>query len=136
MSNEKSKLWGASDAYEQYMGRWSRKIAPLFVDWLAPPQGKRWIDIGCGTGQLSLQIANKCNPSHQIGIDTSEEGFLTQAKKLSSALRAPCGDRNGSVLDCARRGAAVRFWWQDPVKKHGPWAVADLRVVTPSGDPG
>ena len=25
---------------------------------------------------------------------------------------------------------------EDPVKKHGPGAVADLRVVTPSGDPG
>ena len=32
MSDE--KLWGAADAYEQWMGRWSRKIAPLFVDWL------------------------------------------------------------------------------------------------------
>jgi hypothetical protein len=23
----------------------------------------------------------------------------------------------------------------DPVKKHGPWVVANLRVVTSSGDP-
>ena len=58
------------------------------------------------------------------------------SKKLSSALRAPCGDRNGSVLDCARKGAAVTILVAcNPVKKHGPWVVARLRVVTPSGDP-
>src|SRR5450756_1122427 len=58
------------------------------------------------------------------------------SKKLISALRAPCGERNGSVLDCARQGAAVTILVAcNPVKKHGPWVVARLRVVTPSGDP-
>jgi hypothetical protein len=58
------------------------------------------------------------------------------SKKLISALRAPCGERNGSVLDCARKGAAVMILVAcNPVKKHGPWVVARLRVVTPSGDP-
>ena len=58
------------------------------------------------------------------------------SKKLNSALRAPCGERNGSVLDCARKGAAVTILVAcNPVKKHGPWVVARLRVVTPSGDP-
>jgi hypothetical protein len=58
------------------------------------------------------------------------------SKKLNSALRSPCGERNGSVLDCARKGAAVTILVAcNPVKKHGPWVVARLRVVTPSGDP-
>src|SRR5450756_1155075 len=58
------------------------------------------------------------------------------SKKLTSALRAPCGERNWSVLDCARKGAAVMILVAcNPVKKHGPWVVARLRVVTPSGDP-
>ena len=58
------------------------------------------------------------------------------AEKLSSALRAPCGERNGSVLGCARKGAADTILAAcNPVKKHGPWVVACLRVVTPSGDP-
>jgi hypothetical protein len=41
--------------------------APLFVDWFAPLQGRRWIDIGCGTRQLSSQIVGKrkFEPSHR-----------------------------------------------------------------------
>ena len=132
MSNEKSKLWGASDAYEQYMGRWSRKIAPLFVDWLAPPQGKRWIDIGCGTGQLSLQIANKCNPSHQIGIDTSE-GFLTQAKKYVPTAEFRVGDAQNidlpdDAVDYAVSGLLLNFI-PDKAK-----ALSEMaRIVRPEG---
>jgi hypothetical protein len=61
---------------------------------------------------------------------------ITAPKKNISALRASCGDRNGSALDCARKGAAVMILVAcNPVKKHGPWVVAHLRVVTPSGDP-
>ena len=58
------------------------------------------------------------------------------SKKLIWALRAACGDRNGWVLDCAWKGAADTILVVcNPVKKHGPWVVARLRVVTPSGDP-
>jgi transposase len=40
------------------------------------------------------------------------------------------------ALSCLRKGAAVSFLVAiDPVKKHGPWVVANLRVVTSSGDP-
>ncbi len=35
------------------MGRWSRLIARVFLDWLAPPPAIRWLDFGCGTGALN-----------------------------------------------------------------------------------
>jgi len=132
MSEEKSKLWGASDTYEQYMGRWSRKIAPLFVDWLAPSQEKRWIDIGCGTGQLSLQIANKCTPSHQIGIDTSG-GFLTQARKYVPSAEFRVGDAQNidlpdDAVDYAVSGLLLNFI-PDKTK-----ALSEMeRIVRPHG---
>ena len=57
-------------------------------------------------------------------------------RKTSLALLAPCVDRNGSLLHSTRKGAAVPILVaRNPVKKPGPWAVAHLRVVTPSGDP-
>jgi SAM-dependent methyltransferase len=132
MSDEKSNLWGAGDAYEQYMGRWSRKIAPVFVDWLASPQGKRWLDIGCGTGQLSLQIANKCNPSRQIGIDTSE-GFLTQAKKNVPSADFRVGDAQNidlpdDAVDYAVSGLVLNFI-PDKAKALNEMA----RIVRPEG---
>ena len=50
--------------------------------------------------------------------------------------RRPCGRRNVGALSCTWKGAAECFLVaSDPVEKHGPWAVAGLKVATPSGDP-
>ena len=46
------------------------------------------------------------------------------------------GHGNVGALWCSRKGAAKCFLVaSDPVKKHDPWAVAGLKVATPSGDP-
>jgi SAM-dependent methyltransferase len=71
--------WQSGDAYERYMGRWSRQLAPLFVRWLDAPCAQRWLDVGCGTGALSAAILALCAPDTVIGVDPSE-GFLATAK--------------------------------------------------------
>ena len=48
--------WEKGDPYEQYVGRWSRKVAPRFLAWLAAPAAQRWLDVGCGTGALTETI--------------------------------------------------------------------------------
>ena len=45
--------WKAGDAYESYMGRWSRPLARSFIGWLIPMRGAHWLDVGCGTGALT-----------------------------------------------------------------------------------
>ena len=54
--------WQAGDSYEFYMGRWSRRIAPLFLDLLALPRELDWLEIGCGTGALSAAILARLRP--------------------------------------------------------------------------
>ncbi|HMM81203.1 MAG TPA: hypothetical protein PKC65_14390 [Pyrinomonadaceae bacterium] len=49
-----SDSWERGSPYEQYVGRWSRQIAPLFLSWLNIPNGRRWLDVGCGTGALPI----------------------------------------------------------------------------------
>jgi ubiquinone/menaquinone biosynthesis C-methylase UbiE len=44
------ELWAVGGAYEAYVGRWSRLVAAEFVGALAVPAGRRWLDVGCGTG--------------------------------------------------------------------------------------
>jgi SAM-dependent methyltransferase len=67
-----AEAWGSGDAYEPYVGRWSRKVAPLFLDWLEVPPGRTWLDVGCGTGALSGAILERSAPRAVTGIDRSE----------------------------------------------------------------
>lgn len=71
--------WQAGDSYNVYMGRWSRQIAPIFLDWLDPPEGLEWLEVGCGTGALSSAIVASCNPKSLFAIDASP-GFLATAQ--------------------------------------------------------
>ena len=68
---------GAS--YERYMGTWSRLVGDIFLTWLAPGPGLRWIDIGCGNGTFT----NKS--SRAAHRPTFRELILL---RLNSSLRA------------------------------------------------
>lgn len=71
--------WSAGNAYELYMGRWSRPVARLFLEWLAVPQGLRWLDVGCGTGALSAAIVDTGAAAAITAVDPSA-GFLAAAQ--------------------------------------------------------
>lgn len=71
--------WESGTPYERYVGRWSRRVAPLFLSWLNIPAGQRWLDVGCGTGALSATILAQRSPHHVIGVEPSR-GFLDTAR--------------------------------------------------------
>ena len=50
-------MFSESDGYERFMGRWSRRLAPLFVTFAGVTQGDRVLDVGSGTGALSAAAA-------------------------------------------------------------------------------
>jgi SAM-dependent methyltransferase len=75
--------WQAGDSYEAYMGRWSRKIAPRFLDWLGAPAGCDWLDVGCGTGALSEAVLAQCEPRSLISLDPSEAFIATARDRLA-----------------------------------------------------
>src|SRR5580704_14182276 len=59
-------------AYERGMGGWSRLVGEVFLDWLAPPSGARWIDVGCGSGAFTELLMQRCAPAEVHGIDPSD----------------------------------------------------------------
>ena len=59
MTTEREDVCASGDAYEPYVGRWSRLEAGEFVAWLGVPPGERWVDVGCGTTILSGMEAPK-----------------------------------------------------------------------------
>jgi SAM-dependent methyltransferase len=74
--------WSSGEAYEAYVGRWSRLVATEFLQWLAQPPGKNWLDVGCGTGALSQTILNHYPPAHLTGIDRSENFIAGLQQKI------------------------------------------------------
>ncbi len=90
MTEKKEKAWFADgEAYDHYVGRWSRPVGQMFLDWLAPAPGLRWADVGCGTGALTEAILSSADPERVIGVEPSE-GFLTLHPH-----------RNGSAIPCS-----------------------------------
>lgn len=72
--------WATGDAYEPYVGRWSRLAAREFLAWLAAPSGWRWLDVGCGTGALSVSVLGMEAPSLVKGVDPSA-GYIAYASE-------------------------------------------------------
>jgi SAM-dependent methyltransferase len=73
-----SDTWERGSPYEQYVGRWSRRVAPPFLAWLEVPAGRKWLDVGCGTGALCAAIVDHCAPASVAGVEPSD-GFLKTA---------------------------------------------------------
>ena len=85
-----------STAYERAIGRWSRAVAPLFLQWLAAPAGGRWLDVGCGTGILAHTVIELSSPATVVGIDP-------QAAQIAQAAQRPVNDRAFFQVADARR---------------------------------
>jgi ubiquinone/menaquinone biosynthesis C-methylase UbiE len=103
MSTSRDKsVWASGEAYEPYVGRWSRLVAREFIDWLEITPNARWLDVGCGTGALAQTILRHANPSQINGIDPSE-GFLALARQQTqdSRVRFDIGDACSLPADSA-----------------------------------
>jgi ubiquinone/menaquinone biosynthesis C-methylase UbiE len=55
------------------MGRWSRAVGAIFLDWLSPKPGARWLDVGCGTGVFTELVVETCAPDSVVAVDTSTQ---------------------------------------------------------------
>ena len=126
-------VWALGDAYEAYVGRWSRRVARAFLRWLAVAGGRTWLDVGCGTGALTAEVLAEAGPAHVLGVDPSE-GFLAGARAAITDPRADFCAADAQALplasggcDAAVSGLALNFV-PDP-----PWAAAELVRVTTAG---
>jgi SAM-dependent methyltransferase len=125
----KEDSWEFGDPYEYFMGRWSRLVARQFIDWLSPPSGCSWLDIGCGSGALSEAIINNSKPAGVTAIDQSH-GFVREVqRRLGNLVQS----RVGNALSLPVPDASVQFavsglvlnFISEPIK-----ALSEMKRVT------
>jgi len=116
------------------MGPWSQLVGEVFLDWLVPQPGLRWIDIGCGNGAFTELLVQRCAPAETQGVDPSEAQIafaLTRPATRDASFQI--GDAMALPFEAGRFNAAVMalvlFFVPDPAK-----GVAEMaRVVGPGG---
>ena len=120
--------------YDHFMGVWSRLAGQLFLDWIAPKPGQRWLDVGCGNGAFTQLIADQCAPASLVGIDPSEAQLdfarkhpLLESVEFVSAdvMALPFPD---NAFDLAVMPLVIFF-----VPEPGQGVAEMARVVTPGG---
>lgn len=109
----KKDVWAAGDLYEPYVGRWSRVVAKEFLPWVGVPAGKRWLDVGCGTGALTQCILRDCAPAEVQGVDPSA-GFIEYAKAHTKDAAFEVGEAqslpvSSSQFDVSVAGLVLNF---------------------------
>lgn len=134
MVEEPTTTWSSGDAYEGYVGRWSRLVARECLDWLGVPPDSAWLDVGCGPGELTLAILETQSPNRVVGIDPSQ-GFVDFAREhvrdervefdVGDAMDLPFDEEE---FDAAVSGLVLNFL-PDPAK-----AIQGMAWVTASLD--
>jgi len=129
-----SSIWRRGDAYERYVGRWSRLVASEFLAWLDIAPGRQWLDAGCGTGALTAAILATADPADVIGVDPSE-AFLALARTQVADPRATflVGDARELPLPSADRDVVVGGLMLNFVPEPATAIAEFARVVRPGG---
>lgn len=122
-----------SAAYERFMGRWSRAVAPVFLDWLGARPRANWLDVGCGTGILAETLLELCAPASVDAIDPAPAQVKAAARgpaarraafRVADARKLPFPDASFDVV----ASALVINFIPEP-----PRALAEMRRVARAG---
>ena len=121
----------AADAYDRFMGRYSRLLAPQLADLAGVRAGQRVLDVGCGPGALTAELVARLGPAAVAAVDPSGP-FVTAVRerhpgvdvRLAPAERLPFPDRG---FDAALAQLVVHFM-SEPVG-----GLAEMARVTRRG---
>ncbi|MBY5333158.1 class I SAM-dependent methyltransferase [Rhizobium leguminosarum] len=124
----------SADGYERLMGRWSRKLAPMLVDFAGLADGERVLDVGCGTGSLAFTLAETPGLQEIAAVDYSPV-FVEAATRRNTDPRVTIRQADACVLpfEDNRFDRAMSLLVLHFVPEAGK-AVSEMRrVVRPGG---
>jgi ubiquinone/menaquinone biosynthesis C-methylase UbiE len=120
--------------YDQLMGRWSRQLAPLFIDFAGLAKGEKILDVGCGTGSLTFALARFPDLEEIAAIDFSPV-FVEAASRRNTDPRIKIRQADACALpfDNGAFDRALALLVLHFIPDAGK-AVAEMRrVVRPGG---
>jgi SAM-dependent methyltransferase len=88
----------SGDAYDRFMGRYSQELAPVFADFAGIEPGLTALDVGCGSGVLTAELAQRLGAGRVAAVDPSP-------LVVACAARVPGAD--------VREAAAEQLPWPD-----------------------
>ncbi len=97
-----ASVFSEAQAYERFMGRWSRDMAPLLVQFAGVRDGDTVLDVGSGTGALAAAVAQRAPSSRIVGIDPAAPYVaLAQSRHGSVRVQFEVGDAQQMRFDRA-----------------------------------
>jgi SAM-dependent methyltransferase len=118
----------AAEAYDRFMGRYSRLLSPQLADLAGVRSGQRVLDVGCGPGALTAELVNRLGPEAVTAVDPSEPFVAAaQARNPGVDVRQASAERlpfEGRAYDAALAQLVVHFM-SDPVA-----GLAEMARVT------
>ena len=127
-------LFEDAQAYERFMGRWSRLVAGPFLDFVRIEKGAGVLDVGSGTGALAAAIAARIRGCSVIGIDPSKAYVAYANSRLKdSHVRFETGDAQSLRYANASFDAAVSLLVFNFIPNPSKALVELRRVVRTEG---
>jgi SAM-dependent methyltransferase len=127
-------MFGNAEAYERFMGRWSRAVAPLLADFSGAPDNGRVLDVGSGTGSLAFAIAERKPRCHVLGIDPSTEyiAFANSRNPFPDRVGFEVGDAQELHFPDATFEASISLLVFNFIPDRSK-ALGEVRRVTKAG---